>query len=107
MARKEKDKTEMNGECESVMDEQINIWSEKYKRLFDSPDDDVVLSVDEQIPPDEMDRYIRNYKKWFESEIPIDQKNKNMMKLKKVQAGWKLTASLIDEMAKHIESQLI
>jgi hypothetical protein len=75
--------------------------------LFDSPDDDVVLSVDEQIPPDEMDRYVRNYKKWFESEIPIDQKNKNMMKLKKVQAGWKLTASLIDEMAKHIESQLI
>ena len=96
----------MNEEDEVVIDEQINLWAENYKRLFDSLDDDVVLSADEQIPPDEMGRYIKNYKKWFGAEISIEEKNKNMMKLKKVQEGWKLNASLIEEMAKLIESQL-
>jgi hypothetical protein len=97
----------MNKEKESVIDEKINRWSGKYKRLFDPLFDDVVLDVDDQIPPDEMDRYIRNYKKWFESGIPMDEMNKNMRKLKKVQEAWELNVSLIDEMTKLLESQLL
>ena len=91
---------------ESVVDEQISRWAENYNRLFESGVDDVTLSDEDQIPPDEMRRYIENYKKWFGSDIAIEKKNQNMNKLKKVQEAWRLNAAFIDNMAKLIENQL-
>ena len=93
-------------ENESAVDEQIQQWAKEYKRLFCSLEDGVTLSDDEQIPPDEMRRYVDNYKKWFEPEISTEEKSKNIVKLKKVQEGWRLNADLMDKMAKLIESQL-
>jgi len=93
-------------ENESAVDEQIQKWAEEYKRLFCSLEGGVNLSANEQIPPDEMRRYVDNYKKWFDPEISSEEKNTNMVKLKKVQEGWRLNADLMDKMAKIIESQL-
>lgn len=96
----------MSEENESAVDEQISRWAEDYNRLFESDVDDVTLSDEDQIPPEEMRRYVENYKKWFDPEVAIEERSQNLAKLKKVQEGWRLNSNLIDNMAKLVENQL-
>ena len=96
----------MSEENESAVDEQISRWAEDYNRLFESDVDDVTLSDEDQIPPEEMRRYVENYKKWFDPEVAIEERSQNLAKLKKVQEGWRLNSNLIDNMTKLVENLL-
>ena len=96
----------MNEDTESAIDAQIKQWAEDYERLFTSTEDSTVLSDDEQIPPREMRGYVDNYKRWFTVEETIDERAQKLIKLKRIQEGWKLNSELLDKIIQFIERQL-
>ena len=101
-----KGKEKMSDETGSAVDEQIKKWAEEYERLFGSSEDDVTLSDEDQIPPDEMRQYIDNYRRWFCEEVDKSQLKQKLAKLKKVREGWTLNTDHLDKIISYIENIL-
>ena len=96
----------MSKEDEGAFEEQLRHWVDSYERIFGSAPDNVMLSDDEQIPSDEMRRYIANYKKWFEEEPSVEEMKLKLAKLKKIKNGWRLNTECLDKIIAYIESRL-
>ncbi len=90
----------------STVDEQIRQWARDYARLFEEPNDGVIVTDEEQIPPREMDLYINKYKKLLESEGCLDEAKRNLIKLKKINEGWQLNSTLVARFVECMERKL-
>ena len=96
----------MSTEHEVVFEEQLKQWVNSYARIFESVSDNVILADDEQIPPEEMRRYVENYKNWFEVESPAEEQKLKLEKLKKITKGWLLNVECLDKIIAYIENKL-
>ena len=95
----------MNQKNENDLDEQIRQWAEEYKRIFGSASDGVSLSEGDLIPPDEMRRYVDNYRKSFEVASSKDELELKLDKLTRIRNGWQLTVDCLDKIITYIENQ--
>lgn len=75
---------------ESAWLDLINFWAREYERLFYSHEGDVSMPPQEKVPEEEMQRYVDNYKRWFENKADLQMQQEKLSKLQLIEERWKL-----------------
>ena len=84
----------------------IEYWAKEYERLLGRSSSGKGLTEELQIPPEEMKKYIENYKKWYETPVPQEETKAKLSILKRISEAWQLNVDTINKLIKYMESTL-
>lgn len=84
----------------------IKYWVKEYERLFGRSSSENGLTEEQQIPPEEMKKYIENYKKWYEMPVHQEETKAKLLILKRISEAWQLNVDTINKLIKYMESTL-
>ena len=78
----------------------IENWEKEYKRLYVLSSFNEGYNNGEQISPDEMKKYVDNYKKWYEEKASPEETKAKLSIMKRISEAWQLN---LDTINKHIK----
>ena len=84
----------------------IENWEKEYKRLYVLSSFNEGYNNGEQISPDEMKKYIDNYKKWYEEKASPEETKAKLSIMKRISEAWQLNLDTINKLIKYMESTL-